>query len=64
MACPRAKEEHTASIARMRTDRFNGWPPLAGYEIVCNFSVVEVVLEIPAFFEDILMFQEGLGKDD
>jgi hypothetical protein len=55
MACPRAKGEHTANIARMRTIRFNGWPPLAGYEIVCHFSVVEVVLERPALFEDILI---------
>jgi hypothetical protein len=64
MACPRAKEEHTASIARMRTVRFTGWPPLAGYEIVCNFSVVEVVLETPALFEDILMFRDALGEMD
>src|ERR1700679_1840985 len=28
------------------------WP---GYEIVCHSSVVEVVLEIPALFEDILI---------
>jgi hypothetical protein len=55
IACPRAKGEHTANIARMRTIRFNGWPPLAGYEIVCHFSVVEVVLGIPALFEDILI---------
>jgi hypothetical protein len=48
----------------MRTVRFTGWPPLAGYEIVCNFSVVEVVLETPALFEDILMFRDALGEMD
>ena len=31
------------------------WP---GYEIVCHFSVDEVALEIPAFFEDILILQD------
>jgi hypothetical protein len=55
MACPRAKGEHTVNIARMRTIRFNGWPPLAGVWDWFDFSVVEVALGIPALFEDILM---------
>jgi hypothetical protein len=64
MACPRAKEEHAANIARMRTVRFNGWPPLAGVWDRFSFSVVEVELEIPAFFEDILLLQVVLGETD
>jgi hypothetical protein len=33
-----------------------------GYEIVCNFSVVEVWLEIPALFEDILILQDEMDE--
>jgi hypothetical protein len=35
------------------------WP---GYEIVCHFSVVEVVLEMPALFEDILIHIDVWAK--
>jgi hypothetical protein len=48
----------------MRTVRFNGWPPLAGVWDRFSFSVVEVELEIPAFFEDILLLQVVLGETD
>ncbi len=37
------------------------WPE---YEIVCHLSVDEVVLEIPALFEDILLLQAVLGETD
>ena len=35
------------------------WP---GYGIVCHFSVDEVVLEIPALFEDILLLRLYLAR--
>jgi hypothetical protein len=46
----------------MRTIRFNGWPPLAGVWNGFDFSVDEVVLGIPALFEDILMIPVVLAN--
>jgi hypothetical protein len=64
MACPKAREELAANKARMRTIRFNGWPPLAGVWDCFYFSVDEVALGIPAIFEDILIVLIVLGESD